>query len=217
MWLRDHWLTLEYLQQWGITVSPATISVPVYGVAGHYQYTVTRDLIRGGYAYTPKGCRPSASLYGIHRALRSIHQSGEVILVEGFSDALALHRAGATNTLALMGSSISKMQWSLIRLLAHRIILLLDGDEPGIAAAKKEIERRGKPPFMVAVMVRDLDPAEYLYRTGGDIAPLLQFARHCLGHLALAVVDSRGGISMITEREGANILSLLPTLPFNAI
>lgn len=45
----------------------------------------------------------SRMLYGIHRAAEAIRQSGFAYLTEGYKDALAMHAAGFTNTVALGG------------------------------------------------------------------------------------------------------------------
>jgi len=82
----------------------------------------------------PAGFRKSQVLFNLNRAM----QTGDhnVIVVEGFFDALKVHQAGHPAVVALMGASFSQRQSEL--LLSHfaSVTLLLDGDEPGRRAAE---------------------------------------------------------------------------------
>jgi 5S rRNA maturation endonuclease (ribonuclease M5) len=82
----------------------------------------------------PAGFRKSQVLFNFDRAM----QTGvrDVIVVEGFFDALKIHQAGHPTVVALMGASFSQRQSEL--LLSHfaRVILMLDGDETGRRAAE---------------------------------------------------------------------------------
>jgi DNA primase len=82
----------------------------------------------------PAGFRKSQVLFNLDHA---IHTGGhQVIVVEGFFDALKVHQAGHPAVVALMGSSFSRRQSDL--LLSHfaSITLMLDGDEAGRHAAE---------------------------------------------------------------------------------
>jgi DNA primase len=82
----------------------------------------------------PAGFRKSQVLFNLDHA---IHTGGhQVIVVEGFFDALKVHQAGHPVVVALMGSSFSRRQSDL--LLSHfaSITLMLDGDEAGRHAAE---------------------------------------------------------------------------------
>lgn len=78
-------------------------------------------------------------LYGYHLAKDEIRQSGEVIIVEGFMDAIAAHRAGYSNVVAQMGTALTTEQMQLIRA-AKTIYLAMDGDDGGIAAIERALE-----------------------------------------------------------------------------
>jgi DNA primase len=82
----------------------------------------------------PAGFRKSQVLFNLDRAM----QTGvcDVIVVEGFFDALKVHQAGHPAVVALMGTSFSQRQSEL--LLSHfaRVTLMLDGDETGRRATE---------------------------------------------------------------------------------
>ena len=81
----------------------------------------------------PPGFRKSQVLFNLDRAMRTA--SCNVIVVEGFFDALKVHQAGHT-VVALMGASFSQRQSEL--LLSHfaSATLMLDGDETGRRATE---------------------------------------------------------------------------------
>jgi hypothetical protein len=82
----------------------------------------------------PAGFRKSQVLFNLDRAIQT--GGHQVIVLEGFFDALKVHQAGHPAVVALMGSSFSRRQSDL--LLSHfaSVTLMLDGDEPGRRAAE---------------------------------------------------------------------------------
>ncbi len=90
----------------------------------------------------PTGFRKSLVLFNLHRVLT--RQTRTVIVVEGFFDAMAVHQAGYTAVVALMGSTLSRAQADVLTTHFDRVLLMLDGDEAGrhgmtaIAAALRD-------------------------------------------------------------------------------
>jgi len=82
----------------------------------------------------PAGFRKSQVLFNLDRAMRTA--SCNVIVVEGFFDALKVHQAGHPAVVALMGSSFSQRQSELLLGRFASVTLMLDGDEPGRRAAE---------------------------------------------------------------------------------
>ena len=81
----------------------------------------------------PAGFGKSQVLFNLDRAMHMDRHN--VIIVEGFFDAMKVYQAGHPAVVALMGSSFSQRQSDL--LLSHftSVTLLLDGDQPGWRAA----------------------------------------------------------------------------------
>ena len=80
----------------------------------------------------PSGFRKSHLLFNLDRARHT--GARNVIVVEGFFDALKVHQAGHA-VVALMGTSFSQRQSQLLADYFPRVTLMLDGDPPGRRAA----------------------------------------------------------------------------------
>ncbi|MFR8359185.1 MAG: toprim domain-containing protein [Parabacteroides sp.] len=70
-------------------------------------------------------------LYGWHRAVTKVRETGIVLLTEGYKDTLAMHAAGFSNTVALCGTNLSEHHIAMIRKEAVTVCLFLDADEVG--------------------------------------------------------------------------------------
>ena len=57
----------------------------------------------------------SGSLFAIDRAQQAIRDEGEVVLVEGYMDALQAHQVGFANVVAIMGTALTERQVTLVR------------------------------------------------------------------------------------------------------
>ena len=90
-------------------------------------------------------------LYGLHRAKEAIELSGLVYLVEGYKDAIAMHAAGYHNTVALCGTAFTAGHRALLGRLATQVVLLLDGDDAGMAAAQRVVEALRSDPQTCAI------------------------------------------------------------------
>jgi len=81
----------------------------------------------------PPGFRKSQELFNLDHAAK---ESGPLIIVEGFFDAMKLHQHGCKRVVALMGSTMSAAQEELIRQHTNRhsqVIVMLDENEAGKA------------------------------------------------------------------------------------
>ncbi|MFM1823615.1 MAG: primase [Planctomycetota bacterium] len=111
----------------------------------------------------------SRALYGIHAAKRPIIEKGEAIITEGYTDVIACHRAGFTNAVATLGTSLTTQHARLLRRLGERVVLLFDGDEAGQKAADRAIEVFFAEPIdiRICVLPDGLDPDDLLRSEGG--------------------------------------------------
>lgn len=89
-------------------------------------------------------------LFNLDRASRT--GGSNVIVVEGFFDALKVYQAGHA-VVALMGTSFSQRQSDLLASYFPRVTLMLDGDPPGRRAAEiiAQLLLRTTPVDMVAL------------------------------------------------------------------
>ncbi|MBX2820817.1 MAG: DNA primase [Rhodothermaceae bacterium] len=82
----------------------------------------------------------SKVLYGLYHGKNAIRKKGEVILVEGYTDVLALHQAGIEHAVASSGTALTEDQVSLIKRYAQRVLVLYDADSAGAKAALRGID-----------------------------------------------------------------------------
>ncbi|WP_376795368.1 DNA primase, partial [Thermogemmatispora sp.] len=79
-------------------------------------------------------------LYALDRARDAIKQANQVIIVEGYIDAIMAHQHGTRQTVACIGSAITERHIQQIKKLARRITLALDPDAAGMAATEHGIQ-----------------------------------------------------------------------------
>lgn len=82
----------------------------------------------------------SGTLYGIHLARNAMVKEDKCILVEGYTDVLALHQAGIENVVASSGTSLTEDQIRLIKRFTPNVTILYDGDPAGIKASLRGID-----------------------------------------------------------------------------
>ena len=81
-----------------------------------------------------------ATLYGLHRAAAPIRESGTVVIVEGYMDAMAAHQHGYQNVVASMGTALTERQVSRLKSIARSYVLALDPDTAGQEATLRSLE-----------------------------------------------------------------------------
>lgn len=77
-------------------------------------------------------------LYAMNFARKE--QSRQLIVVEGYMDAIAMHSAGFKNTVAALGTSFTDSQLKLCAKCADEIVFFFDADNAGQKAALRAIE-----------------------------------------------------------------------------
>lgn len=79
--------------------------------------------------------RKGHHLYGMDLARDEARSRDQVVLTEGYMDAIALAQAGMTNAVAVLGTALTADQLRLARRFASEIVVCFDGDEAGRRAA----------------------------------------------------------------------------------
>jgi DNA primase len=132
------------------------------------------------YLNSPEGMfRKSSSLFGIDRARAAIARRGRAVVVEGYTDVLALHQAGIEESVAVMGTAITPDQLALLSGHAEEVVLAMDADRAGedamIRAQRVAGARRMR--LRVAAMPEGEDPADLVAEGAADrIGQLLEGA-----------------------------------------
>ncbi|MFT4034682.1 MAG: DNA primase [Patulibacter sp.] len=101
-------------------------------------------------------------LFGLHLARSAAARSGVAVLVEGYTDVIALHQIGVTHVVALMGTAMTPEQVTELSRLAPLLVLALDPDGAGQAAMEKAavLARGSRLELRVAELPDGRDPAE---------------------------------------------------------
>lgn len=113
--------------------------------------------------------KKGAGLYGLYHAKSEIRRNEEVVVVEGYTDLLALWQAGFKNVVASLGTALTQSQAKLLSRYARKVILTYDPDQPGVEA----ILRGGDILLQVGIGVGVLllppneDPDLFLRTRGG--------------------------------------------------
>ena len=82
----------------------------------------------------------SSLLYGLNLAKEAIRAQDQVVIVEGYMDAIAAHQFGHENVVAAMGTALTESQVGLIKRFSKRIVLALDSDAAGQMATLRSLE-----------------------------------------------------------------------------
>ena len=110
------------------------------------------------------------NLYHYHIAREEVRNKKEIIIMEGFMDVIRASSIGVKNTVALMGTALTKEQTELIKRLSNNIILCLDGDEPGVHATisiGEHLLKEGIEVKVISLPNKD-DPDTYILNNGKD-------------------------------------------------
>ena len=121
-------------------------------------------------------------LFGLDRAKQAMATEKRAVVVEGYTDVIAMHMAGIGTAVATCGTALGEEHFDLIRRFTDRIVLAFDADEAGAGAALRGDEL--KTPFRL-----DLDLRVASMPPGQDPADLVQVGK--ASDLVAAVEDAR--------------------------
>jgi DNA primase len=134
-----------------------------------------RDDQRPKYMNTPEGdlYHKRRQLFGVDRARAAIAKARQVIVVEGYTDVLALHAGDVQQAVAIMGTALTPEQFAELARAAGQdgtVVLALDADRAGLdammraarAAEEKRIE------LMVIELPAGKDPADLVAEGGPE-------------------------------------------------
>ncbi len=120
----------------------------------------------------------SQVLYGLNQAKARMASTGCAIVVEGYTDVIALHEAGVTNVVATLGTALTMRH---IRVLAKhapkKIVYLFDGDAAGQKAADRALafigesisdKNRNSVELLAVTLPNNQDPAEFVQAEGAE-------------------------------------------------
>ena len=153
------------------------------------------DRMEAKYVNTPETVlyKKSNVLFGLDLAKRDIAKGHQAVVVEGYTDVMAMHLAGVTTAVASCGTAFGDEHLSMLRRLMMddnffrgELIYVFDGDAAGRAAAVKafEGEQNLAGQSFVAVADDGMDPCDLRLKSGDGAlrdlvarrTPLFEFA-----------------------------------------
>jgi DNA primase len=131
-----------------------------------------RDNQRPKYLNSAEGLlyKKRGLLFGIDRARAAAARATRMILVEGYTDVLALHQAGLQNAVGIMGTALTEDQIAELQKYAKVLVLCLDADTAGQEAMLRaaQLTDQRKLELRVVPLPPGTDPAELIERAGAD-------------------------------------------------
>ncbi|HUP58697.1 MAG TPA: DNA primase, partial [Bdellovibrionota bacterium] len=103
--------------------------------------------------------------FGLFQAQKHIRERGEILLVEGYFDVIALHAAGFGHAVATCGTALTPDHLSIFRRLGEKVVVLFDGDRAGVEATERAMGVGLDQGIIIhgASMPAELDPDEILF------------------------------------------------------
>ena len=123
------------------------------------------------------------TLFAFDLSCKSIRDSGQAIVVEGYVDAITAYNAGIYNVVASLGTAFTLEQGRLLNRQAKEIVFAYDSDAAGQNATLRALEtvRTLGVQVRVATVPEGKDPDEFIRRHGAD--DFRRLVAHSLGLL----------------------------------
>ncbi|MDQ3940693.1 MAG: DNA primase [Actinomycetota bacterium] len=158
----------------------------------------------------------SRVMYGLDRAKSAIAR-GNAIVVEGYTDVIALHEAGINEAVATNGVALGESHFELLKKFSDRAVLMFDADAAGAGATERGfgLHHRIGLEVLVAPLPPGRDPADLVREDGADAIrkvvdtaqPLIEFKlEQTIGKLPLDTPEARS----TAVREVVKVLGLHP-------
>ncbi|MDP9222893.1 MAG: DNA primase [Actinomycetota bacterium] len=159
----------------------------------------------------------SRIMYGLNRAKRTIARTSTALVVEGYTDVIALHEAGIDEAVATNGVALGENHFELLKRFADRAVLMFDADEAGKSATERGfgMHHRIGLEVLVAPLPSGHDPADAVRESGpelirkvvDDAQPILEFKlEQTLAKVPLDTPEARAR----AVREAVEVLGLHP-------
>lgn len=155
-----------------------------------------------------------STLFGLWQARSAIRARGEVVVVEGNFDLIAMHARGVQHVVAPMGTAFTADQARLIKRFTQTVTLLFDGDSAGKKAlwASRPILREAGVSAKAARMPLGKDPDEFLrQRPVSELWDLLKASR-ALDELLIDDACDRIGAGSDLETKRAVLEKIRPMI-----
>ena len=121
-------------------------------------------------------------LYGLNWARKAIADSGVALVVEGYTDVVALHTHGVPNAVATLGTALTEEHVQVLARYAQEVVLAYDADSAGIRAALSNAASLEEAPAAVRLvrLPAGQDPDDFVRGEGREAFEQLLAQRQSL-------------------------------------
>jgi DNA primase len=150
-----------------------------------------------------------AVLFNAHNARAPAHDKRQILVVEGYMDAIALSLAGFPQTVAPLGTALTDDQIKLLWRMAPEPVLCFDGDAAGRKAAFRAVETvlpHLKPghSLQFAFLPNGLDPDDLVRQHGADaMRDILETKTRALFDVLIEREEQQGPPAVTPEQVAA--------------
>ena len=188
------------------------IMFPLYDVSGKcvgFSGRIYKDNGQNKYLNTKETdiFKKGEMLYHYHVAREECRLKKSVIVMEGFMDVIRASSIGIKNTVALMGTALTKEQTNLIKRLSNNIIMCLDGDDAGVHATLSigdQLLNEGIEVKVVALPNPE-DPDSYILNNGKD--KFIGLVENALNFSDFKMMKLRENVNFSSDEEKANYIN----------
>ncbi len=175
----------------------------------------------------------SRALYALNWSKDVIKKEAEAIIVEGYTDVIALMDKGVENVVATLGTALGADHLKLLARYTHRVVFVFDADEAGRKAAERGLDLLREfylgPEFrrfaeltesrhldmFVAALLPGLDPADFVSEKGGEAFKTLIKSAKPLVDFCLNSVFTGADTRTVTGKQNtaARAMEIIAVLP----
>jgi len=168
----------------------------------------------------------SYELYGLYESKRFINKENQVLVVEGYTDVIGLHKANIKNCIATLGTAFTKYHFKKIIRYAKNIFFCFDGDAAGKSAAWKAVNNcladlKDDIQLYFIFLPEGKDPDSYVQKENNSFhslisnaTPLSKYIIDTLkSNLSLDTVEGRTSFSLRAKE----ILNQMPKITYTTL
>jgi len=132
------------------------------------------------------------TLYGLYQAKEGIRKKGYAVLSEGYLDVIVPYQHGFENVMAPLGTALTPAHLKKLRRFTNKLVLVFDGDQAGLGAAKRALGTALEQNFNVKVTVlpQGEDPDSLLKAKGA--AEFKKFLGRAWGPMEFVLRGTKG-------------------------
>ncbi len=172
----DHLQELGLVNKYGNDFFNDRVMFTIHDISGRPVAFAGRILVKSEnspkYINSPESeiYKKSKVLYGLYQARQAIRKMDNCIIVEGYTDVLAMAQSGIEHVVASSGTALTEEQIKLIHRFTQNVTILYDGDPAGIKAALRGLDMVLEQDMNVKIVLLPgkHDPDSFIRESGAE-------------------------------------------------